>query len=232
MSRDKPGSPSSPRSPRSPVFPDSPIPTQTYIKDSSILPSSIPIPSLVDSAAGGAHYTGARPDSETILKHRRSSSHHQHTELRHDRQRVLDDLTELYCCRPTLEIFERTWNKDAVFEDPLCKTKGFREYAAQWFALPKLCNHSEQVSKRVMSSTDAPNRLIYTQTQEYTFRYLKRKKVIESIIVVDLDENDKIVRLVDQWDGQDLPTHFGASLLRTINGKIAPWLITVPKLST
>ena len=42
---------------------------------------------------------------------------------------------------------------------------------------PKLFCHSEQLSKRIMSCTDSPNRLIYFQQQEYTFRLLNKKKV-------------------------------------------------------
>ena len=53
-------------------------------------------------------------------------------------------------------------------------------------------------------------------------------KVIESIVVVDLDEDDRIVRLVNQWNGEDLPSYFGSSFLRTLNAKLAPWLIHVP----
>lgn len=32
------------------------------------------------------------------------------------RDRIMVDLNELYCCRPSKEIFERTWRPDAVFE--------------------------------------------------------------------------------------------------------------------
>lgn len=217
---DSPGRPSSPKSSSS----TSPLPTQTY--HSPILPGTIPLPALFESAASGAHYTGVKIDDGSTRR-RRSSSYH-HTELNHDHHRVLDDLTELYCCRPTLEIFERSWNKDAEFEAPQCKCKGYKEYTAQWFAMPKLFSRSEQLSKRVMSSTDSPNRLVYFQRQEYTFRLLNKKKVIESIIVVDLDENDRILRLVDQWNGGDLPTHFGLSLLRTLCAKVVPWIIHAP----
>jgi hypothetical protein len=192
----------------------------------------VPTPALVESVAGGAHYSGVKVDTESLWRRRRSSANQPHTELRHNHQRVLDDLTELYCARPTLEILESSWNKDAQFEDPLCKCKGFDEYAAQWFALPKLFIKSENISRRVMSSTDNPNRLIYFQSQEYTTRFWKKKKIIESIITVDLDENEKIIRLIDQWNGQDLPTRYGASFLRGLNAKIAPWLFHVPKNST
>ena len=120
-------------------------PSQTYYP--SIL--SMPTPALVESAAGGAHYSGVKVDSEMLLKHRRNSSFKQHTEIEHYHQRILEDLTELYCCRPTQEIFERSWHRDAEFEvhslsypsestscltiiqNPLFKCKGYDEYAAQ-----------------------------------------------------------------------------------------------------
>lgn len=106
ISRRSSGSPKSARSPSPP--------SQTY--HPSILPRSVPTPALVESVAGGAHYAGGRVDPDSTLKHRRSNSQRHHTELKHDHRRVLEDLSELYCCRPTVEIFERSWHKDAVFE--------------------------------------------------------------------------------------------------------------------
>ncbi|EDR10915.1 uncharacterized protein LACBIDRAFT_315907 [Laccaria bicolor S238N-H82] len=222
-------------------------PSQTF--HPSILPHSVPTPALVESVAGAAHYSGVRVDSDTQLKHHRTNSCHQSpAELNIDHRHVLDDLKELFCCRPTREIFDRSWNRDAVYEDPLSKCYGYAEYAAQWFALAKLCSQSETLSSRVMSSTSIPNRIVYHQVQEYTLRFLNRKKVcsvkfrrhallivvktIESVVVVDLDENNKITYLVDQWGGNEMPSWFGASFLRAVNAKTAPWLFHVPKLST
>lgn len=56
-------------------------------------------------------------------------------------------------------------------------------------------------------------------------------KTVESIIVVDMDENEKIIRLVDRWHGKEMPGWFGASFLRVLNAKATPWLIRVPKSS-
>lgn len=47
---------------------------------------------------------------------------------------------------------------------------------------------------------------------------------IESVIVVDLDETDKITRLVEKWNGDELPTHYGAYFLRRVNAQVTPWL--------
>ncbi|KAF9050679.1 hypothetical protein BDZ89DRAFT_1235142 [Hymenopellis radicata] len=166
---------------------------------------------------------------------RRRSSQEMAINLKADHHRIIADLQELYCCRPTPEIFERSWTKDAVFEDPLSVCKGFHEYAAQahdtylqWYAMPKLFSASVTLSSRVMSSTSSPNRLVFAQTQEYTYRIGGQKKVIESIIVVDLDDEEKIVKLSDQWDGK-LPTWFGSHFLRRANAKVAPWLVHVPR---
>ncbi len=131
---------SSPRSPSPP--------SQTF--HSSILPHSIPTPALLESVAGAAHYSGVKVDPEA-LKHRRASMDRRSSAnepVKADHQRIMADLKELYCCRPTVEIFERSWNKDAVFEvcchlvcvrrlwihflqDPLSYCKGYNEYAAQ-----------------------------------------------------------------------------------------------------
>ncbi len=94
-------------------------PSQTF--HASILPRSMPTPALVESVAGGAHYAGIKVDAE-FPKHphtsmdRRRSSQEMAINLKADHHRVMADLQELYCCRPTPEIFERSWNKEAVFE--------------------------------------------------------------------------------------------------------------------
>jgi len=204
-------------------------PTLTY--HHNIIPN-IPTPALVESVAGAAHYSGVKVESEGTVHKRRRSSHDfggAHTQLKHGHQRILDDLRELYELRPTLEIFERSWNKDAEFEDPWSKCKGYQEYAAQWFALPKVYSKSTTNVARVMSSTLTPNRLIFSQAQTYTTKYIKRKKTVHSIIVVDLDDDDKIIKLIDQWDGKDLPSRFGAYYLRVLNAKITPWIFHIPK---
>jgi hypothetical protein len=106
-------------------------PSLTY--HPSILPRSVPTPALVESVAGAAHYSGIRIEPESQLQHRRSShgEHDVHSELKADHRRVLADLKELYCCRPTLEIFERSWSRDASFEvryDPFNISYGANSY--------------------------------------------------------------------------------------------------------
>ncbi|KAF8212467.1 hypothetical protein K438DRAFT_1246264 [Mycena galopus ATCC 62051] len=195
-------------------------PSQTH--HHSILPTILPTPAVVESVAGAAHYSGGHVESpEQPLKHRHSShdSPSSHTEVTPDRERVLADIRSLYELRPTPEIFRRSWNPDAVFE-------GFREYAAQWYAMPKLFAKSETVKTRVMSSTSSPNRIVFSQTQRYKNRLMD--KTISSVVTVDLDDSDKIIRLMEQWDGKALPSRFGGGLLRRLNAKLTSFLVHVP----
>ncbi|KAG5639594.1 hypothetical protein H0H81_010796 [Sphagnurus paluster] len=185
--------------------PRSPSPT-TLTYHPTILP--IPTPALVESVAGAAHYSGVRLEHMSSLKRRRSShdAGDVHTQLKPSHQRVLEDLRELYECRPTLEIFERSWNKNAEFEVRFFESLGYIYLRS-----------SRTLCRSVMA------------TLTYTTRLIKRQKIINSIVIVDLDEDEKIIRMVDQWDGKELPSWFGAHFLRVLNAKVTPWLVSVPK---
>lgn len=96
---------------------DSASPTITY--HHSIVPLYLPIPNLVNSAAGGAHYSGAPVSDDEDEEVISPSSGEPTSSVQRDeifRDRIMADLKELYCCRPSKEIFERTWRRDAVFE--------------------------------------------------------------------------------------------------------------------
>lgn len=48
--------------------------------------------------------------------------------------------------------------------------------------------------------------------------------MVESILVIDFDEDGKIMRMVDQRRGLDPPTKWGAQQLRRLNGRVVPWV--------
>jgi len=215
-------------------------PTLTY--HSSILPRSIPTPGLLDSAVSGAHYSGV----ESVTERRRSVRAHS---ISRDgsggalppsspgrRQSalpaipnplhlaVVDDLKDMYEGFATKEMLQKRWRKDAEYEDPFTRCKGLHEIAPQWYALPRMYTKLAVTGRRVLSSTEHPNRLILWQKHEYTIRVAGSKKVVESILVIDFDEEGKIARMVDQRRGLDPPTRWGALQLRRLNGRVTPWL--------
>ncbi|CUA67132.1 hypothetical protein RSOLAG22IIIB_07211 [Rhizoctonia solani] len=145
------------------------------------------------------------------------------------RRQVIEDVLNLFSSKPDQDIFYRTWRKDAVFEDPLSKCIGYKQYAPQWYGMPKAFPTSRTLSYKVISSTTEPRRITYEQQQEYTIRFIGTKKIMNSMVVIDLDENDQIVKLEDKWNGNDQPTRFGALWLRRLNAMTLPWLVSVPK---
>ncbi|KAG9101766.1 hypothetical protein FRC06_002677 [Ceratobasidium sp. 370] len=189
--------------------------------------ANLPTPGLLSSLAGAAHYTGNPKVSKQDAL--RASFGTRDVILEDQRKQTLDDVLELFCAHPSLEIFERSWHRDAIFEDPWTKCIGYREYTAQWFALPWVTPHSTTLQHRVLSSTHHPHRIVFDQTQEYNLRFLKRKKIIQSLVTLELDEDGKIIRMEDRWNGEEMPRKWGALLLRRLNGKTMPLFVRVPR---
>ncbi|GJE97089.1 hypothetical protein PsYK624_132990 [Phanerochaete sordida] len=192
-------------------------------------------PHFVNSIATGAHYAGAL--SPPAHEHNAHGEHGHRSqsmtgndpamlELYKD---VLQDIEDLFCARLSPELFQRRWSQNCEYEDPLTKAHGYLECAAQFFGLAKLCSSSKRISCRVVSATLKPNKLVLAQTQEYTIRLFGTKKTVASFVLVTLDEDYKITKMVDQWDGNELPTRWGALYLRRFAAVLIRWFVTVPK---
>lgn len=102
-----------------PPSPRSPSPTIIHHPSPPLFSTILP-PQIGHSAVAGGHYSG----THSSLRHRRTSSASDQParaiqsleDVHASRQRIMSDVMQLYCCRPSLEIFERTWRHDAVFE--------------------------------------------------------------------------------------------------------------------
>ncbi|KAF8323144.1 hypothetical protein DL93DRAFT_631388 [Clavulina sp. PMI_390] len=173
--------------------------------------TTMPTVGLITALPGAAHFSGGTSDIAAHTKFRPTfADGEDRTQLDPIRQQILNDTLQLFCARPTLEIFELHWRRDAIFEDPLRQCKGYKEYTAQWFSLPKVVSSSRTISHRVLASTSSPSRIVYSQTQEYTMRITKRKKVVQSMVVIHLDNNNKITMLEDKWKGDDQPRNWAS----------------------
>ena len=66
------------------------------------------------------------------------------------RQALIDDIMDLYCCKPTIEKVKR-YTPDCVYDDQFVYANDRYKMAAQWFALPKLfkasTTHGMQIVK-------------------------------------------------------------------------------------
>ncbi|CUA66788.1 hypothetical protein RSOLAG22IIIB_00236 [Rhizoctonia solani] len=200
--------------------------THSWHGSSGIL-ANLPTPGMLASLAGAAHYTGN--PKYTKQEALRASFGSKNVVLEGQRKQTVEDVLELFCAHPSLEIFERSWRRDAVFEDPFTKCVGYREYAARWYGLPKIATKSATLQYRVLSSTHSPHKIVFDQTQQYTLRYINRKKTIHSLVIIELDEEGKIIKMEDRWNGEELPRKWGTIWLRRLNGKTAPFLVRVPR---
>jgi hypothetical protein len=79
-----------------------------------------------------------------------------------------------------------------------------------------------QVQKRFVSFDHHP--WIFFFSGALTRCALLVGQVVESILVIDFDEEGKIARMVDQRRGLDPPTKWGAQQLRRLNGRVTPWV--------
>ncbi|KAI0721530.1 hypothetical protein C8T65DRAFT_630277 [Cerioporus squamosus] len=211
----------------------SPSPTITYHH-----PHLPPFPTsdLLGSIASGAHYAGAlqsHPDDPPLhARLWRARSHDRSGEdpsVESRYQEVMQDLENLYACKPTLEIIQRRFRADASLEHPLFKCAGIHDITAISFALARLFASSERVSTRILSAGLSPNRLTYIQTRRYSFRVIGMKKEITSVVFLDLDDDMRIVQLTDQWNGEEHATQWGAGFFRKLFGKILSWTARVPR---
>jgi hypothetical protein len=93
-----------------------------------------------------------------------------------------------------------------------------------------MVSDSRTLSHRVLASTSSPSRIVYSQTQQYTLRVTKTKKasywyswcdviiltvtfqIIQSMVVIHLDNNNKITMLEDKWKGDDQPSGWASKV--------------------
>lgn len=151
--------------------------------------------------------------------------------LQLDAQRadMVQDIISLFCSKPSREKLDKHFAPNATFEDPICIAQGlYPEIAAQWFGMPKAFPVS--VTEAYTVTRNEQNLIEYEQRQNYTIAGLGTQKVMYSLVHMELDNNGKIIKFEDRWNGSPQPANAVAKFLRRLNGKSMPKLIAVPKV--
>ncbi|KAL8276737.1 hypothetical protein RQP46_010846 [Phenoliferia psychrophenolica] len=143
------------------------------------------------------------------------------------RKMLVEDALSLFQCKANLELFKRGWREDAVFADPIALATGFKQYAAQWFGMPAAFPASETLAWKVVKSE--PGLIEFELRQKYTVALIKTTKVMSSLVHIELDSDEFVTRFEDRWDAKPLSTGGIATMLRGLNAKTMPFLISVPK---
>ncbi|KAJ1991773.1 hypothetical protein H4R33_001230 [Dimargaris cristalligena] len=123
------------------------------------------------------------------------------------RQQLLDDILQLYQCRPTHNLF-RHYDNQAIFEDPISYLPGIGSIKAAFYAMPKLFRSS--TTRRQTVIHNEPTELRVKMVQDYTFRGLGVRSTMPSTLVLQFKttENgtptDKVILHRELWWGTPL----------------------------
>ncbi|KAG9295408.1 hypothetical protein G9A89_013437 [Geosiphon pyriformis] len=121
--------------------------------------------------------------------------------LSKEREQLVSYVLDLYQCKPTKEKFN-FYSENALFEDPISYAVGLANVKAQFYAMPKVFAKSTADSYKIVKneekSIEIDLRVIYT------LALFKKDIAVNSLAVLDLNDEGKIVRHADLWDGKPL----------------------------
>jgi hypothetical protein len=98
-------------------------------------------------------------------------------------------------CAPKLAL----WRDDATFTDPITVAEGRDRFAAQWYGLQAAFSEIERLHHEV---TDAGNPILMDLKTRYVIKGINKEQTISSVVAVHLDEQGKIKKVEDKWDGK------------------------------
>jgi hypothetical protein len=93
--------------------------------------------------------------------------------------------------------------------------------------MPKAFSESKTLSWSLKTST--PELIEYEQSQHYKIRGLGTVKQMNSLVVMQLNNEGKIKHFEDRWDAKPLPSGSIAMFLRRMNARTVPMIVSYPK---
>ncbi|KAF9741422.1 hypothetical protein PMIN01_00961 [Paraphaeosphaeria minitans] len=111
---------------------------------------------------------------------------------------VLRSVLDLFAGKPSLPKLA-LWRDDATFTDPITVAEGRDRFAAQWYGLQAAFSDIERLHHEV---TDAGNPILMDLKTRYVIKGIGKEQTIASVVAVHLDEQGKIKKVEDKWDGK------------------------------
>ncbi|MCJ1274578.1 hypothetical protein MMC21_002374 [Puttea exsequens] len=117
------------------------------------------------------------------------------------RQELVDDILDLYSCKPTIEKVKR-YTTDCVYDDQFVYANDRYKMAGQWFALPKLFSNSKCEGYQIVKNEPgliqfrneqvrgllAPTKAYLTVGyQSWTFKIIPKTATINALVSLALD---------------------------------------------
>jgi hypothetical protein len=117
-------------------------------------------------------------------------------ELSSQQKTLVGSVLDLFAGRPSLAKLQ-LWKDDGVFEDPLAKAHGRKEFEAQWYGLQTAFSEIERLHHEVKS---AGNPIEMDLKTRYMVKGVGAEKTVESVVRI-FTEGDKISKVEDRWNG-------------------------------
>lgn len=118
--------------------------------------------------------------------------------LTQQQQTIVGSVLDLFAGRPSLPKLA-LWRDDATFTDPLTIAQGRDRFAAQWYGLQQAFS---EIERQHHSVTDAGNPILMDLKTRYKIKGIGKEQTIQSIVAIHLDEQGKIAKVEDRWDGK------------------------------
>lgn len=111
---------------------------------------------------------------------------------------AMRSVLDLFAGKPSLPKLA-LWRDDATFADPITVAEGRDRYAAQWYGLQAAFSEIERLHHEV---TDSGNPILMNLKTRYVIKGIGKEQMISSVVAVHLDEQGKIKKVEDKWDGK------------------------------
>lgn len=118
--------------------------------------------------------------------------------LSDQQQTIVGSVLDLFAGRPSLPKLS-LWRDDATFTDPLTIATGRDKFSAQWYGLQQAFSEIERLNHQV---TDAGNPIVMDLKTRYVIKGINKEQTIQSVVAIHLDEQGKIKKVEDKWDGK------------------------------
>ncbi|CAD6566665.1 MAG: hypothetical protein ASARMPREDX12_008786 [Alectoria sarmentosa] len=138
---------------------------------------------------------------------------------------LVGSVLDLFAGRPSLKKLQ-LWDDEGVFEDPITKAVGRKQYEPQWYGLQAAFSEIERLHHEV---TSGGNPIAMDLRTRYVVKGIGKEQTIDSKINIFYDKaTGKITKVEDKWDGK-LPDSSFQNAFRKINAVTVPKLVGVPK---
>lgn len=124
---------------------------------------------------------------------------------------------QLFAGRPSLKKLQ-LWEDEGVFEDPITKAEGRKQYEPQWYGLQTAFSEIERLHHEV---TSGGNPISMDLRTRYVVKGIGKEQTVDSKVNIYYDKTTgKITKVEDKWNGK-LPDSSFANV--SIDQLFSPW---------